>query len=656
MIRLSAFLVYLCALLMPGSSAWASDLPATGDRITGVLPLMGKSIPVPDGAWVVAGAGYGSLVAPGPDRFGTTASVMLVRPDRQADRSFLLVNTNTLPVRNGWGASSACAGNLFSQVAEPRDLHESCSFVSFARGPRGVAAALPALPTGIEAALPNWALIAGLRVSDRRDMIDMRLGITPLDPAPAGWNAVELDQAHSAALGRLTEWTQAARRTVMLAMRAPVKASTALPMPVMVASARHDGRSDDENSVLVRSLYRLASYRVLNTAVGFVLATYVTGSVVTGTWVQTLNMVTHSGVFMANELAWETAATSPVIDLAGPIVTPTATQPAKAPASPPLPSIAGKQIPLPPGAWRELAREDSPQQSAIALGQVEDGLLTHLAIARVNVEQTANIVGPPGDCARDDLPVVYAAYDTPRDGFCAYAKRVTVTTQGHGDSLWAAVLERLEVEKIAPPSTYLEAAARARTRENFLDLRYYVAEPAGQTPPQGQPDPRLDAIVVWAALLQGPAELAVRGRLPSSLGLLPTITSGEAAREALIRQAKEPVDRLRDVGAINAETHTKYAEIAERTALQPEVQGWSLWYRSLAKVTTYRIGAYLDTVATTVVVTGNLGQSFTLANMHAVIKPVIALANEIGWVGGGVGSPRAALLTSSFPDIGKEIR
>lgn len=90
--------------------------------------------------------------------------------------------------------------------------------------------------------------------------------------------------------------------------------------------------------------------------------------------------------------------------------------------------------------------------------------------------------------------------------------------------------------------------------------------------------------------------------------------------------------------------------------MHPEVEGWSLWYRSMAKVTTYRIAAYLDTVVTVAVVTGNLGQSFLIANLNAVVKPIIAFVNEIGWVGGGVGAPRAALLSSSFPDIGTEKR
>ena len=266
MARLSACLTVLCALVLSFAPAWASELPAMGERITGVLPLMGKSIPVPDGAWVVAGTGYGSMIDGastdlGPDRYGVTASVLLVRPDRQADRSFLLVNTNTLPVRNGWGTSSSCAGNLFSQVSEPRDLHEICSFVSFARSPRRVAAAFPTLPPDIAATLPHWALVAGLRVSDRRDMIDMRLGITPLDPTPSGWDAPELDRAHTEALGRLTEWTQTTRRATLLAMRGSVKTPVPIRMPVLAAPVRQDKRTDDESTALVRSLYRLASYR-----------------------------------------------------------------------------------------------------------------------------------------------------------------------------------------------------------------------------------------------------------------------------------------------------------------------------------------------------------------------------------------------------------
>jgi hypothetical protein len=61
-----------------------------------------------------------------------------------------------------------------------------------------------------------------------------------------------------------------------------------------------------------------------------------------------------------------------------------------------------------------------------------------------------------------------------------------------------------------------------------MDLRYYFAEPTGEAPQPGQNDPRLDAIVAWTALLQSPAELAVRGRLQPPLGRLPAVTSGAA--------------------------------------------------------------------------------------------------------------------------------
>lgn len=681
--KLIALVPWFALLLaMVAGPALAADAPVVGDTVTGRLALAGKTIPLPEGPWRIAASGHGSAKAANGTLFSVTAGVLLVRPD-PADRAFLMVQTNALPARDGWGTSPSCEGTLFTQISESRDLHEGCTFVSFARGPHRVGTLLPALSAEAVGTLPPWALVAGFRVSDRRDMIDMRLGVSPSSPDPAAWaeGPAGLETAHAATLHRLSDWAQTARRATLAAMRAPLAPDARMPMPVLLFAADGADEHAEEPTTLTRSLYRLAGYRVMNTAIGF-LASYVTGSMVTGTWVQTWNTITHSAVFMVNELVWETPPATPIINLSGPLAgrpgppasdapgmgapglgtpgmgapgtgtlgtgTPGTGTPAIAAA--PTPVVAGKQIPMPPGTWRELAREDTPQQAGAVFGRIEAGALRGLVIARANGAPTANIIGSPAQCGRTDLLSVEVAFDTPRDGYCAYVKRVIPQDEPGGEPLWAAARDRLRTEGVAVPPIMIEATGRTRTRENFLDARYYF--------PDSPDDPA--AIIAWSSLLREPLELGARGRLPEtltgSLAALPAPDTADTARRLLLRQARAPVDRLRDAGAIDVETHDRLARAAEDSALQPEHQGWSLWSRTLVKVGTYRVAAYLDTVATTWAVTGNPAQSFTLANAHAVIKPMIAYANEIGWAGAGAGGARAALLPASFPDIGPEAR
>ena len=465
----------LCALLLPLGPASAAR---AGETISGRISLGAKSIPLPAGEWRVARTGFGTARGPDGAPVGVTAAALLTRPDPASDRVFLLIHTNALPVRGGWGTAPSCEGTLFTEVAETRDLHEACSFVSFARGPLRLASILPAMPSESAADLPQWAIVAGFRVSDRRDMIDMRLGVMPPSPNPAGWaaGAGALDAEHEAALRPLVDWAQASRRTVMGAMRAPVTPDATLPMPMLTTTGPVEVHSE-EASAMTRSLYRLAGYRVANTALGFVLATYVTGSAVTGGWVQLWNVLTHSALFMANELAWETPHASPIITLSGPVIDAPAAEPGPQPQALPdrvMPVLYGKQIPLTPGAWTELAREENKKTAAVIHGRIEDGALRGLVIARTNTEPTTNIIGPPGECSRTDLPTVMAEFDTPRDGYCAYARTITLSEGSAADPLWAAARVRLAAEGVTLPPRMHEAVSRARTRENFLDLRYYT--------------------------------------------------------------------------------------------------------------------------------------------------------------------------------------
>src|SRR5258708_28816691 len=159
-----------------GHAAKAIELPAPGQVVTSQLDLLGKRIPVPPGDWKVASAGYGQATGPDPGPYGAIGGVLLLRAAPDPDRAFLMIHTNALSVRGGWGQPEECAADdaLFQSVPEPRDLHNACTFIVVRDVGRVVEAGAPALAANRAAAglLPSWAVEAGYRVSDRRDFVD----------------------------------------------------------------------------------------------------------------------------------------------------------------------------------------------------------------------------------------------------------------------------------------------------------------------------------------------------------------------------------------------------------------------------------------------------------------------------------------------------
>lgn len=657
-LRLAAVSLSLLGLLAP--PALAQGLPQPGARVSGLLPMLGKSIPVPAGDWVVAAAGYGAAGANQPGAYGAIGGVLLVRPEPDEDRTFLTVHTNALPVRDGWGIAPACESpdNLYASVSEPRDLHAGCGFVAFAEGTTAFTAGLPALGTAgaarldlpIAARLPPWAVVAGFRVSDRRDVVDMRLGLAPPRPDPAGWMVPKSELGHRqrVIVNGLADWTQIARHKVAQSMGGPAVQAAALPAPQLTGGSSAV-RGEEETSFIQRGLYKLGTYRILNSFVGYVIATGVVQDATLAGWITFWNIATHSAVFMVNELAWEWPREQAQVDLSGwRPGAPDATPPAKLP---PTVTLQGKAFPLPPGDWTVLAGEAEGPVSAAVLGRIVDGRLDGLLIARTNTERTSSIVGPPADCTRADVLAATVRFDTPRDGWCGYVKQIRPGPATPGDTLWAEALDTLRTRKATLPDTFLEAGARVRTRENFLDLRYYFAPsrlPAGT---EGT-DAQVAAMADWLDLLQEPAELGLRGRLPVAWTRLPPPSPASGVQQAIAAQGRDPLARLLADGAIDQAGFDRQLAIAEAQARERETQSLSLWTRSLAKVATYRVASTADTIATTWVVTGQLGQSLAIAAVNAVVKPVIAYANEIGWAGSGVGAAKASLLPASFPEIG----
>ena len=174
-----------------GAAFWAPQAaaqapPPPGTVLADTLALYGKPVPLPPGPWRVAAAGFGQIRQNAPaDPFGAIASVLLERPAPSAGDEKLLVQTNVLPVSTGWGPPPECSDEsaLFRHAAAPHERHEACAFVLALPDSRHLHAALPGLPAG---SLPWPALLAGVRVSDRRDMLEIRYAVPAHGPDRAG--------------------------------------------------------------------------------------------------------------------------------------------------------------------------------------------------------------------------------------------------------------------------------------------------------------------------------------------------------------------------------------------------------------------------------------------------------------------------------------
>jgi uncharacterized membrane protein len=242
-------------------------------------------------------------------------------------------------------------------------------------------------------------------------------------------------------------------------------------------------------------------------------------------------------------------------------------------------------------------------------------------------------------------------YDTPEDGFCVYGKHVTLALENpQGNPLWAAARDRLAEQGINVPPVLAMVGARARTQENFLDVRYYFAPPAAE---EAAASPQLGtALQDWADLLQEPLELGVRGRLTSQTTATPWPWDHDEVRSALEAQTHAPLAALAAGGIIDTTVMQRQLAEADAANADRELQRLSLWSRSFLKVATYRIGAYADTFAVQTFFTASPAQGVAVASVHAVAKPIMAYVNELYWAHSGVGKAPATLLSANFPEIG----
>ncbi len=175
------------AVLVPAMTA---TIPASaaevGDKVSQKLTLGNKQIALPVGEWVVAGLGTQPFTMAALGAFGTIQTAVLFLPRGDRIDAVLEVNTNTIPVNDGWGRTKSCAeGKQFLLLTHYKTGWEtSCAFVE-ATGFGPDSAGPPAWEQARSFArranldMPKLWLTAGFRVSDRQDLVDVRFHFNP---------------------------------------------------------------------------------------------------------------------------------------------------------------------------------------------------------------------------------------------------------------------------------------------------------------------------------------------------------------------------------------------------------------------------------------------------------------------------------------------
>jgi uncharacterized membrane protein len=185
----------------PGRPASAASV---GDKVSQQVVLGGKQIPLPQGEWVVAGLGTQPFQMQALGAFGTIQTAVLFLTSGDRINAVLEVNTNTIPVNDGWGRSKACAdGQQFLVITHYKTGWEtSCAFVVATRFDAD-SAGPPAWEQARDFArqakltMPGVWLTGGFRVSDRQDLVDVRYHFDPALTLGAG----------AAALSKMSDWT-----------------------------------------------------------------------------------------------------------------------------------------------------------------------------------------------------------------------------------------------------------------------------------------------------------------------------------------------------------------------------------------------------------------------------------------------------------------
>lgn len=285
----------VCALSLAAPGARAQESPGAGEVVNRLYRVEGVQVPLPAGAWTVAGV----------SERDDLKSAALLRVENDSVLAAVLLHVSRRRATGAWGVAPACERDdlPYAHTRSASDHDSSCAWV--ARVVVGGAPGSPAsavdpawedsrrlaaergwtLPTG-------WAL-TGVRVSQPQANLQVRYAL-PLAPGAAqaaalwGWMGLAWDMVEKGLHKRLEE----------KAPLQPLPRSAGLPL----MAAAHDGHG----SGLSRAIWKTITFRVIGSTIDFTTNMVVTGSVATSLALSSLPILIGPWIYLGHELAWET--------------------------------------------------------------------------------------------------------------------------------------------------------------------------------------------------------------------------------------------------------------------------------------------------------------------------------------------------------------
>ena len=185
-----------------------------------------KQVPLPAGTWELVSRHAATLDELSGTGYGAIESVVLLQTDASAVAAFIIIRRNVIPIEGGWGISADCTReDLYNTVTFDESADRPfCSFVTHVLtdvSPSSDEAWRAAVDVAADRKLdlPTTWLMAGFRISDQSDVLDIRYNFNPelhgflpgagRNWADNSWSKVRLtgeDPADSGVLATLVGW------------------------------------------------------------------------------------------------------------------------------------------------------------------------------------------------------------------------------------------------------------------------------------------------------------------------------------------------------------------------------------------------------------------------------------------------------------------
>ena len=194
--RSGAALVFAILILsaLAGEPAHAAVAPI-GTVFSGFLPFAGKQIPLPEGEWVLVGDGYQALPGAEGAPGDPIEDVVLFKRAKGPVPAFIIAHRNLVSRDDGWGVAADCdREDILATVSwDSADGHGFCGFVNHVMTAVTDDSAeswkqANAYAHQLNLTLPSTWLMAGFRLSNNSDVVDVRYNF---DPALAGFPPAE---------------------------------------------------------------------------------------------------------------------------------------------------------------------------------------------------------------------------------------------------------------------------------------------------------------------------------------------------------------------------------------------------------------------------------------------------------------------------------